>query len=85
MYSMKDIVYLDENSYSYVLNGNIKVYGTENGERSTIFDGVVIDGINKFKVSKEPISMITTPNNMRVFINREMDFINNYLLPSLIS
>jgi hypothetical protein len=59
------------------------VYITSGNTRSNIFNGTIIDGLEKYKVTTASTSSVNSPREIRVFINREINFIYTYLLPSI--
>jgi len=76
--------YFDQIGSPNVRDNNISgVYITENGQRVNIFSGDLVEGVERFKVSKESLSDIREPREFRVFINREINLIYRYLLPSV--
>jgi len=66
----------------------IKIYGNsyegEEVSRRVIYDGSVLDALNKYKLTNISYNKKETYYDLRIKINREMDFVLNYALPSLL-
>ncbi len=77
--------YYFSNSNIDLENNSIIVYvrPADGGDRVRLYDGNIYTALNRFKVTKQPVEKTISYRDLRIIINREINFFVKFGLPSL--